>query len=342
MSMFKTLTREDLKKRKLRMLIDGPTGGGKTFTALKLATELVGPQGRIAVFDTEESADLYHELRENGQGRFKFDQAVIYKPYDGDKLVEAVSDAAKAGYDCLIIDSGTHFWERVVEVVDAMGIGYPQNWKKGGQLWGDILNAIMGRKIHLIVTARASHSYESTKDEKGKATVKKLAMSTDLRKNTEFEFDVVLRMEDAGFTGTVTKSRISALNGKNWSKPGKEFATILRQFCMQEDNKRATNVPMSLKEKEKFQSFQNNDDADAFAESLIDEMKDGIDGKYLTEGQAERIIASARKGGKPMIEKLQAKLAEYQVTALIRVRRSEFDDLMLMVDPNYFKENATA
>jgi energy-coupling factor transporter ATP-binding protein EcfA2 len=336
---FQKLTRETLQKRKLRLLIDGPTGGGKTFTALKLATGLVGPEGRVAVLDTEESADLYHELRENGQGRFKFDQEVVFKPYDGDKLIESVAAAAAEGYDCLIIDSGTHFWERVVEVVDSMGIGYPQNWKKGGELWGNILNAIMGRKIHLIVTARAGHSFESTKDDRGKTVVKKLAMSTDLRKNTEFEFDVVLRMEDAGLTGTVTKSRISALNGRNWSKPGTEFVGILRQFCMQEDSKRATTIPMSAKEKEKFQSFQNPDDADAFADALADELVDGRDGRYLSEGNAERIIEAAKKGGKEMIAKLQAKLNEYGVTAVIRVPWREYDNLMFLVDPTYTKES---
>ena len=51
------------------MAIMGPSKSGKTYTALEIATELVGPDGKIAFVDTEHgSASKY-----SGPGGFKFD-----------------------------------------------------------------------------------------------------------------------------------------------------------------------------------------------------------------------------------------------------------------------------
>lgn len=337
---FKKLTKETLQKRKLRCLIDGPTGGGKTYTALSLAKHLAGPGGLIAVYDTEESADLYHVLRGEGQGEFEFDQDVGVEPFESIKLTTAVNDAVKGNYDVLIIDSLSPFWDYVNETVDAMKIGYPQNWKKGGEMWKAILKQIMGRKIHLICTARADHKMESTKDEQGRTKVVKLAMSANLRKNTEFEFDLVLRMEDYGHTGTIIKSRIKALNGKNWSRPGKEMADVLRNFCLLEEMKRTTHVPLSEKEKEKFQAFADPEEADKYANSFVHELRDGIDGEYLTEGDVGQILEFAMKD-KALIQAVQGKLKEYKVTALVRVPAEYYIELMTLVDPNFGKEEAT-
>jgi superfamily II DNA or RNA helicase len=41
------------RKLKARVAICGPTGSGKTFTGLRLLRALVGPQGKLAVIDTE-------------------------------------------------------------------------------------------------------------------------------------------------------------------------------------------------------------------------------------------------------------------------------------------------
>ena len=41
------------EQRPLRMAIYGPSNSGKTFTSLMIARELVGPDGTIALSDTE-------------------------------------------------------------------------------------------------------------------------------------------------------------------------------------------------------------------------------------------------------------------------------------------------
>ncbi|MCP3065870.1 ATP-binding protein, partial [Myxococcus sp. K38C18041901] len=91
------------KAARLRLALIGQSGSGKTFSALRIARGLVGPNGRIAVGDTEnESASKYAD-------RFDFDAQSMsrFSPRDFIALIE---EAAREKYDCLIIDSLSHAW----------------------------------------------------------------------------------------------------------------------------------------------------------------------------------------------------------------------------------------
>jgi len=93
--MFQPATKKQLK---LRLGIVAPAGAGKTFTALAVARGLVGPQGKIALIDTEHrSAEKYADL-------FDFSVDYITDNCAPARYVEKIHDAAKAGFDCIIID----------------------------------------------------------------------------------------------------------------------------------------------------------------------------------------------------------------------------------------------
>src|ERR1700748_2905977 len=83
-----------------RVAFCGPTGSGKTWTALGWARQL---GDRVALIDTERrSASLYAD-------EFQFDTCAIDPPYNPQKLTDALHDAA--GYDVVVCDSISHFWE---------------------------------------------------------------------------------------------------------------------------------------------------------------------------------------------------------------------------------------
>ena len=85
--MFKRAQR---KQAKLRLLLAGPAGSGKTMSALLLAK---GLGGRIAVIDTERgSASLYSDVVD-------FDTLEFNPPYSPERYIQALEGAAKAGYD---------------------------------------------------------------------------------------------------------------------------------------------------------------------------------------------------------------------------------------------------
>ena len=90
-------------KAKLRLAIAGPSGAGKTYSALLIASGIV-PLEKVAVIDTESgSADLYEDLG-------GYSTVTINPPYSPQKYIEAIRAAEAAGFELIIIDSLSHAW----------------------------------------------------------------------------------------------------------------------------------------------------------------------------------------------------------------------------------------
>lgn len=202
---------------KLRAAIDGPTGAGKTLSALRIARGLVGPEGSIAVIDTEHgtSEKFYAEQVEGG-----FDMAALtkYQPTDYVAMIDAA-----AGYDVLIIDSFSHAWsEGVLAMVDAKG-GRFDAWKHVTPHHNRLVNAVLTFPGHIIVTMRSKMAYEVDKDDKtGKTTVSKLGLKPIQREGVEYDLDLVMDM-DQSHRLTVSKSRIRPLADRSMVEPDEKF-----------------------------------------------------------------------------------------------------------------------
>lgn len=209
--------RAERRAVKLRAAIDGPTGSGKTISSLRIARGLVGPAGSIAVIDTEHgtSEKFYADVIEGG-----FDMAPLtkYQPTDYVSMIEAAH-----GYDCLIIDSLSHAWsEGVLSMVDAKG-GKFDAWKHVTPHHNRLVNALLTYPGHLIVTMRSKMAYEVSKDDKsGKTTVEKLGLKPVQREGLEYEFDLVMDMDQAHRL-TVSKSRMRPLSDRSVIEPDEKF-----------------------------------------------------------------------------------------------------------------------
>lgn len=202
---FKPAVRSEAKAR---VAIIGPTGAGKTWTALEWATTLADG-GSIAVIDTENaSASLYAD-------RFQFVTAPWWPPYDAGKLAAAIKQAAN-DYDVIVLDSLTHFWQGdggVLDIVDREATKNRGNtyagWKVGTPVWRGLLDALIFAPCHVVVTMRSKMEYSLTQDN-GRSKVEKVGMAPVARNDVEYEFTVVGEM-DQGHRLTVTKSRCEAL-----------------------------------------------------------------------------------------------------------------------------------
>lgn len=210
---------------KARVALDGPTGSGKTWTALKWATVLAGPDGakrrddglaRISFVDTERrSASLYAP-------HFTFDVANFSPPYDVARLIETLNAAEAAGYAVCVIDSWSHFWEGeggVLDEVDAAakrsgGGNSFAGWKHGTPLQRHMVDVILGLDMHVIVTMRSKMEYILTeyqgKDGKTRSRPEKVGMAPVQRAGVEYEFQIVGDM-DLDHRITVSKSRCDVL-----------------------------------------------------------------------------------------------------------------------------------
>ena len=94
------------KGAKTCISIAGESGSGKTYSAIRIARGLVGPQGKIGVIDTEQRrASLYADCFGG------FDVIDLEPPYSPARYREAIKTFKEAGYDVVVIDSMSHEWE---------------------------------------------------------------------------------------------------------------------------------------------------------------------------------------------------------------------------------------
>lgn len=186
--MFNKATR---KGKYIKLAITGPAGSGKTYSALRLAKGLTD-NGKIALIDTEnESASLYAT-------DFNFDVVNVEAPYEINKLVQPVKAALEQGYDALVIDSATHFWNGILEYktkLDKRGGNSFANWSDANVHYDLLLRAILFSKIHVIVCMRSKMEYVLQENEKGKVVPKKLGMAPEARPGMEYEFTTIFDLD---------------------------------------------------------------------------------------------------------------------------------------------------
>lgn len=207
------------KETKLRFALTGPSGAGKTWTALTIATTF---GGKIAVVDTEnKSASKYAD-------QFRFDVLDLEPPYHPSRYVEAIQTAQVMGYRTIILDSLSHAWSGtggILDIVNDITEHSPSKnsyfaWNEGTRLYKELIDAIVQSAIHVIGTIRSKQEYVLERDDNGKVKPKRVGTAPVQRKGFEYEFDLVIDM-DLKNTATVTKTRCPDLPmGMCIPKPG--------------------------------------------------------------------------------------------------------------------------
>jgi len=209
-----TFTKASKKRQKLRLAVFGVSGSGKTYTALRIAKGMV-PQGRIAVIDSEHGAsELYSD-------RFEFD-VLNLEDHSPDRYAEALELAAKAGYDAVIIDSFTHAWYKLLEIVDQIAKAkYKGNtfsaWSEGTPAQNRLVNAILKSPFHLIATMRSSTEW-SIEEVNGRKTPVRVGTNPNQGKGIEFEFTMLMEMTPDHY-GKFIKDRTGKFQDKIIDKP---------------------------------------------------------------------------------------------------------------------------
>lgn len=176
---------------KLRIGLAGPSGAGKTYSALLLANGLA-PWDKIAVIDTENmSADLYSDLG-------AYNVYTLEAPFSPDRYVAAIKECEAAGMDVIIIDSITHEWSGTggcLQIQEKLG-GRFQDWAKVTPMHEKFKNALLQSKAHIVTTVRSKTDYMMS-DEGGKNKVQKVGLKQETREGFEYEltlsFDINIK-----------------------------------------------------------------------------------------------------------------------------------------------------
>lgn len=271
------------KKAKLRLAFIGPAGTGKTYSALAVARGLVGPDGKIAVMDTEHgSASKY-------ASEFEFD-VVEPETFSPQVYIDTIRAAEEAGYDALIIDSLSHAWmgkDGALEMVDAAAARNRGNsfagWRDVTPLHNRMIDAMLACRLHLIVTMRSKTEWVVEENEKGKKVPRKIGLQPVQRDGLEYEMDVVGDLDQEN-RYVISKTRCVPLAGKVFAKPGEELAGIIAAWLT--DGVDAPE-PETAAKKERATPGQ------------VDEIRTLLTAPLITEEERDRFNRTLSKGISP-------------------------------------------
>lgn len=214
------------KKAKIKMGLQGPSGAGKTMSALLIAYGLCGAWSKIAVIDTENhSAELYAHLRD-------YYVLPMAAPFTPEKYVEAVSICEQAQIEVVIIDSITHEWDGTGGILDihgAMAGNSYTNWSKVTPRHNDFVQAMLQSPCHIISTIRAKQDYVLV-EKNGKQVPEKVGLKGITRDGMDYEFTVVLELNCKNYAAA-TKDRTGLFTGKPEFIPTVDTGKAILHWC---------------------------------------------------------------------------------------------------------------
>ena len=219
-----TLRKATRQKSKIRLGLSAVAGGGKTYSALLIASGMTS-WDKIALIDTENgSGDLYENLG-------AYNVLPIEAPYTPEKYIQAIKTCEDAGMEVIIIDSITHEWDGeggCLEIQAKLGGRY-QDWAKVTPRHVAFIQAILKSKCHVITTVRRKQDYEMT-NEGNRIAVKKVGLKEVTREGFEYELTANLEIE-LNHYASASKDRTGLFLDKPSFIPSPETGKAILNWC---------------------------------------------------------------------------------------------------------------
>lgn len=220
------LQQAERKQAKIKMGLMGPSGAGKTYSALLIAYGMTKDWSRIAVIDTENhSADLYAHLG-------SFNVLALDKPFAPERYIEAIDICEKAGIQVICMDSISHEWEGTGGILDIhgamMGNSFT-NWSKITPRHNDFVQKILQSPCHIIATIRSKQDYVLS-DKNGKMVPEKVGLKGVTREGLDYEFTLVFEL-DIKHQATATKDRTGLFMDKPSFLISDKIGEQIRAWC---------------------------------------------------------------------------------------------------------------
>lgn len=230
---------------KLRVGLFGPSGSGKSMSALKLAHGLCGDWNKVCIIDTENnSGHLYSHLG-------PYSVIGLTAPYTPEAYIEAIKAAEHAGFEVIIIDSITHEWAGeggILELADALAKDAKSSftvWAKLTPRHNKFIETILRANAHMICCGRSKQDYAINQTEKHGKTVnvpEKIGLKAVTREGFDYEMTVAFDLMISHYAVS-TKDRTSIFQDKpehiiseetgkklkEWNDGGKPDITVFKR-----------------------------------------------------------------------------------------------------------------
>lgn len=188
-----------------KVALIGPSGSGKSYSALRMATGYVKKMGK--------GSEIYYIDSEGGRGKyyadeFEYNYMEIQEPYTPEKYINAINDAVDSG-NCgvLIIDSITHEWSGkggILEQHNNMPGNSYTNWAKLTPKHNSFVDKILLSPTCVISTVRGKDDYV-VEEKNGKQVPKKVGVGAETRQNFEYEMTVAFNIDQSNHVASATK-----------------------------------------------------------------------------------------------------------------------------------------
>lgn len=214
------IKRAERTQVRLRIALQGSSGGGKTATSILLARGMVDElrargalpahlDCHIGLLDTErDSAKLYSHLA-------VFDTIVLMPPYSPARYLKALAALEHAGYSVIIVDQITHEWFGEGGVLSMVADSKEKNdfakWNGPSQEHELFIDSLLKSPAHLIVTMRSKTAWvleeEIGRDGVSRKKPKRIGMAAKQREGTEYEFTTLMDLSTDRNIATCMKDR---------------------------------------------------------------------------------------------------------------------------------------
>lgn len=207
------LRKAERKQAKLRIGLSAPSGAGKTYSALLLASGIASDWSKIALIDTESgSGELYAHLGD-------YNVLQLEAPFSPERYIEAITAAEEAGMEVIIIDSTSHEWEGkggVLEINESIAQSKFRGnswsaWSETTPRHQKFIQAIITSKCHIITCTRNKVDTIMTEDKK----VKKVGTKEIQREGFEYELTVNFNIDRDTHKVIASKDRTEIFEGQD-------------------------------------------------------------------------------------------------------------------------------
>ncbi|MEX2437637.1 MAG: AAA family ATPase, partial [Candidatus Babeliales bacterium] len=218
-----------------------------------------------------------------------------------DKFVKAIEQAVELDYEVVILDSGSHFWEGILEfkdMLDKRGGNSFANWGEANKHYKVILNALLQSNIHLIACLRSKTEYVLEQNEKGKSVPRKIGLAPIMRDGVEFEFTTVFNL-DASHQAMADKDRTGLFTDKIFRITENTGSSIARWL------EGGSNQNKELKDE--FEALGSQLYGEAWADKKCELVRHLTKGRHesvrqLTDSQCRRLVEGMKRKLQPNTE----------------------------------------
>lgn len=201
-----------------KVLTIAPSGGGKSFGALRVAKGLTealskdtGNEERIAYIGTEGSRDKYYA------DEFDYDLMQLKAPFTPESYVDAIDEAIDAGYKVIVIDQISNEWAGkggMLEIHSKMSGNSYTNWSKLTPRHEKFVDKILDSEAFIVATVRGKDKYV-LEEQNGKQVPRKVGIGYQQRDDLEFLFTVAVTVEQDTHFFTSVKDNTHCFENRN-------------------------------------------------------------------------------------------------------------------------------